>query len=716
MRKKSKFKQLSVKSLVLFSLLAATVPVHTYADGSQVATDAVFDVPSVGSVWINDKSYFELKDARLSVGAENNTVTFTVKVVNGGTSDILFIDYWVRMLSSAGANFTINVMPQDKDKNVIPAGGTQEIKFYANVTSAIQLKDLQFKIIKWDFSSAEYQKTLGTLQIPENYTTVAPAGSKANIKISKTSLQGFIKRATISSNEENFLPSIILELQNTDIRSLKLPTMNYMIRTSDGLLYPLTASGVTNTTTIDPLMKKEITLTGKLPRSISDQNWELVITENTTTGETTSVNTAFAEFKIPNPTEDTSSTEKEQSFSNESGTYVATLESIQRVPWEDDDLLSASIVLKSKESKPLSIPNLTGYIELDDSVKVEVKVIRTDNVIGLQPDKEVRVQLLGPIPYTYEYSKLTVHLQESVKSGSGSTNATVTDLVTFKVDAGVDNVPLVKAGDRYTLGGVGRSGGYYVHALHKFSGKSSDLITTEVEIENLEKRSNELSKLVAHFKGEDGTVYPATITDIKTKISPSGKALVNIWANVAKSKSNEITELMIGEGVTQGKYSTIAEKPDAYVNAVSFALPEEKPIVMDTIKNIDLFPYTLNLSRVGTSVNKNVVKVNFEYDLEKNTQYEVNTEDYKLNLELEDADGKAKLDWTFNVEKEADGKTTGTNTLQLGKNKMEQTKTDEDFLYKVTTLKKYKLNLYVVFQGQKRLISSKELDWFYFSD
>lgn len=725
MNRKSKFKRLTVKSIVLLSLLAATIPVHTYADGTEVTAESVFDVPSVGTVRINDNSYFELKDARLSVGAENNTVTFTVKVVNGGTSDILFIDYWVRMLSSSGANFTINVMPQDKDKNVIPAGGTQEIKFYANVTSAVQLKDLQFRIIRWDFSAPEYQRTLGTLQIPADYTTVAPAGAKANIKISKTSVQGYIKRATISSNEENFLPSILLELQNTDVRSLKLPTMSYMIRTSDGLLYPLTASGVTTTTTIDPLMKKEIMLTGKLPRSISDQNWELVITESTATGDNSAVNAAFAEFKIPSPTEDTSSTEREQSFSNEDGTYVATLESIQRVPWEDDDLLSASILLRSKESKPLPIPDLSGYIELDDSVKVEVKVIRTDNVIGLQPDKEVRIQLLGTIPYTYEYSKMTVKLQEKAASGGGTTanNGTVVDLVAFKLDDAVDAIPQVKQGERYNIGGIGRSGSYFVRALHNYSGKSSDLITAQVEIENLEKRATDLSKLVAHFKGTDGTVYPATITEVKTKISPSNKALVQVWANVAKSKTGEITQLLIGEGVTQGKYSTPAEQPDAYVNSVAFDLPKEQPIVQDTIKDIDIFPYKLSLSKVGTSVTESVIKVAFDYELDKDTQYEVNLDDYKMILELEDADGKARMEWPLNIEKDAGGQSGSSGTsaadstvFRLGSNKMELTKTDRDFIFKVTLLKNYKLNLYSVFQGQKRLVASKDLEWFYLSD
>lgn len=724
MIRKNKLKRLTVSSVMLFSLLAGSVPIHTYADSSQITADSVFDVPVVGSVWVNNNSYFELKDVRLSVGNESKTVTFTVKVVNGGDSDLLFNDYWVRMISASGANFTINVMPQDKDKNVIPSGGTQEIKFYANVTQAVQLKDLQFKIIKWDFTLPEYQKTLGIVQVPENYTTVAPIGAKANIKISKTSMQSYIKRATISSNEENYLPTILLELHNTDIRTLKLPTLNYMIRTEDGLLYPLTAAGVTNTTTIDPLMKKEITLSGKLPRSISDQNWELVITEVTAISDKENVTTAFAELKIPTPTEDTSSTEREQSFSNESGTYMAKLESIQRVPWEDDDLLSASIILKSKESKPLPIPDLTGYIELDDSVRVDVKIIRTDNVIGLQPDSEVRVQLLGTIPYTYEYSKMTVHLQEK-KAGSGGTssssNATVTDLVAFKLDSAVDTIPQVAAGERYKLGGLGRSGNYFVHAFYNYKGKSSDLMTVQVEIENLEKRANELSKLVAHFKGSDGTIYPATITEIKTKISPSNKALVQIWANVSKSKSSDITQLLIGEGITQGKYSLLADKPDAYVNSVAFELPKEQPFTPDTIKDIDIFPYKLSLSRLGTSMDKDDITVKFDYELEKNTQYEVNIDDYKLSLEIEDEEGKASMDWTINFEKEAtqsgsSNATTSSTTFQLGSNKMELKKTDKDFKYKVTSLKKYKLNLYVVFQGQKRQVASKQLDWFYFSD
>ena len=713
MARQSKFKRMSVKSLVVLSLMAGTAPIHTYADGTEVQAttqETIFGIPVVGSVNIGNNSYFELKDARLSVGTENNVVTFTVKVVNGGSSDLQFIDYWVRLQSKAGASFTVNIMPQDRDKNVIPAGGSQEIKFYSNVPLNTTLQDLLFRVVVWDWNlpSSDYQRTLGTVEIPASYTTVAPVGAKANIQIARTSLTSSIKKATISRNEEHYLPTVTLELQNTDTRSVKLPALGYMIRTGDGLLYPLQPTVSTENVSIDPLMKKEIILTGKIPRSISEENWQLVVTESVQTGTSGTIQTAVAEMAIPQPAEEPSETEKEQSFSNANGTYVATLGSIQRVPWEDDDLITATITLKSKDEKSLPIPALTGYIKLDDSVKVNVQVVQADNVIGLQPGKEVRFQLLGRIPYTYEFSNLSVHLQEK-EQGSGNTE-TLADLVQFKIPGTIDNVPVVNAGETYNIGGIGRSAGYYVRSFQTFEGKSSDLIAAQIEVENLEKRANELSEIITHFKGADGTIYPASISEIKTKISPSNKALVNIWANVAKSKTNEINQILVGEGITEGKFTPPGGTPDAYVNAVAFNLPEKDASVSKSLQGIQLFPYTINLSKIGTIPEQNQVIIKFDYELDKDASYEINNEDFKIIMELKDKTSDFSVEQVFSLES-GDGQ-----VLKLGKEQKEISINSPDFIYKVSLLKKYDLNIYHLFQGQKRLIATKELDWFYYSD
>lgn len=736
--KKLKLRQAAASSIMAFAMLTTPIlslPLYASeadagAESTAVVQETFFDIPSVGTVALSGDSFFELKDLRSTAGSENTTVTFTVRIVNGGTEDIQFIDYWVRMQSVSGANYTINVMPQDKDKNLIPAGGEQEIKFYAQVTKGITLQDLQFQFIKWDFSSPNYQRILGTLKVDDQYSTVAPANSRANFRIGKTNFQGYIKKANVGRSEEHLLPTIQWELRNTDSRSLQLPKLTFMIRTSDGLLYPL-HSNLGEAVAVDPLITKEITLTGKLPLTISEQGWELVVTEQAATGNENVTQTAFAEMQLPAFSEEIPQTERTQSFTNTEGEYIASLETIHRMPWEDQDLLTASIVLKSNEGKPLPIPEMTAYMQLDKAVKVEAQIIRTDNVIGLQPDKEVRIQLIGSIPYTYDYSELKIVLQEKSKDSTGgtggggtpntATNGESGNLVAFVTDSVIDSIPTVTAGETYKIGGMGRAGQYGIHSLVKYETTSSDIVVAYLEVENLERRATDISKLIAHFQAEDGTTFPANFTEVKSKVSPSGKALIQVWSNISKSKSASVNQLLIGEAVSKGQYATEEGAADAYVNSVLFRLPAEKPIIEDSIKDIDIFPYTLSLSRVGTSVANSEVKVEFNYELSKDAQYVFNPEDYSIFFEMVDADGLAKMDWTFaldqpKVEGSKDTSPIDPTRLILGSHKMQVSKNDQEFVYKTSYMKDYRLNIYTIFQGQKRLVATKTLGWFYYSD
>jgi hypothetical protein len=723
----SKFKRLAAQSMVVATLLSgATVPYaavpQVYADDAGTAQETLYEVPSIGTVYITGKSYIEIKDVVMSAGTDSNLVTFTLKLTNGDAGDIPFIDYWVRLISSSDVKHTVKLAnPEDEEKNIVPPGTSQEFKFMADVSSTVRLSDLTFRIIEWDFSSPDtnYERALGEVKVPADYSPVVPANAESIVKLAKTSVKTHIKKAAIGSNSENYLPNLLFELENVDTRSVKLPNLQFTLRTADGLLYPLQVSGLSGQAAIDPLMKKEITLSGKLPKAVNPDGWQLIVTETADGGNNSGRAMPVAIYEVPKPAEEQLATEKEQAFYGANGYYLAKLESVQRVPWEDEDLIAVSIVLKPNEDRPLPIPNLTGYLKLDDAVQVYAKVIRMDNVIALQPGKETRIQLLGRIPYTYEYSTLSVHLQEKSSSGGGDPGE-VTDLVAFRLDSSLDSVPLVSAGEHYKIGGIGRSGDYTVHAFHRFTGNNTVVLTAQVAVENLEKRPNELSKLVAQFKSSDGTVYPASITEIKSKINPSGKALLFVWANVAKNKSEDITQLIVGEGVKDDQFAQPTDQPDGYVNAVSFVLPKEKTEPQNTIKQIDLFPYTLSLSRVGASVEigQGIVNISFDYKLEKDSTYETNPNDYKIMIEMEDNNGLATLAKTFSIEAQnQDGGGNGDNqTLLLGEHTMKTSVNDSEFIYKTRFMDKYKLNIYQLFQGQKKLIASKELDWFIYSD
>ncbi|MFK7694770.1 hypothetical protein [Paenibacillus sp. HJGM_3] len=722
MAKPSRFKRLTVQSAVVFTLLAGAVVPYAYADQAQItASNELYNLPSVGSVYITDKSYFEIKEANLSVGSDQNVVNFRVKIYNGEASDLSLIDYWIKLQSTSGIKYTVNVAPQDKDKNTISPQSSQEIMFYAKVGPTVGLADLIFKIIKWDFSIPGFEKNLGEITYPADYNNVVPAYRKRNLQILKTAVTTSIKKATIASNQDNYLPTLLVELQNADTRSLKLPQLQFSIRTPDGLQYPLQTTNLTDKTTIDPLMKKEITLSGTIPKSISAEGWQLVVEQVADTGNTGAVNLTLGVFEVPKPVESELSTEKEQSFTSKDGTYIAKLETIERLPWEDQDLISVKLSLRTSEDRSLPIPNLSGYFKLDDNVKVDAKLIRLDNVIGLRSDKDVEVQLVGKIPYTYEFSDVTIVLQEAASTGGTTTptgDTTGSELVQFKVSSTMDSVPLVKAGESIGIGGVGRSGEYQIHSIQTFQGKTSEVFAVQLSVQNSEKRMNDLSKLVAYFKTTDGTMIPAELSQIKNKIAPSNKALLNVSASFMKDGSNQVNQLIIGEALTDGKFTTGDGKPDSYVNAVSFAMPVENTTPINEIKNIEMFPYQLSLSKVGTSIKigqaSNNVKVSFNYDLQKQAGIEVNAQDYKIVFEMEDVKGLAKLSQVLDVETAAQA--GSTTVLQLGTNSMEFNLTDTELIYKTQNLQKYKLNIYQQFKDHKKLIASKELDWFVYSD
>jgi len=179
---------------------------------------------------------------------------------------------------------------------------------------------------------------------------------------------------------------------------------------------------------------------------------------------------------------------------------------------------------------------------------------------------------------------------------------------------------------------------------------------------------------------------------------------------VAKSKTNEIQQILIGEGITEGKFTPPGGTSDAYVNAVAFNLPEKDAAVSNSLQGIQLFPYTINFSKIGTIPEQNQVIIKFDYELDKDASFEVNSEEFKVIMQLKDKNSDFSVEQIFSLES-GEGQ-----VLKLGKEQKEITINSPDFIYKVSLLKKYDLNIYHQFQGQKRLIATKELDWFYYSD
>ncbi|WP_068774460.1 hypothetical protein [Paenibacillus sp. FJAT-26967] len=675
--------------------------------------------PAIGAVSVNGGSSFELKKIQMLPDPSGNIVTFTVNIHNKGNSDLSLVDYWFRLKGKSGNAYSVRMMPQDKVVKQVGAHSNEEITYYAKVGSGLKLQDLQLQIIKWDSSQANFEKVLGQVSIPASYTGVTPKGESASFQTGSSELKLSTQKFTNGKNEKYYLPAITLRLENTGGSAVVLPDIQYSLRTPEGLLYPLEAKKAKDLT-ISPKDSKDIQLTGTIPLKAGEKGWELVLTQ---IHPELKFNTLLAAQQLPAPSETTGGEAgRETQFMNKSGLYTANLSGIYRLPWEDQDILTANLRLSNQGEQSLPIPDMTAYFLLDNAVRVEAKIVRTDKVIGIDPGAVLAVEILGKIPYTYEYKEVKLVLQEK------ESETQMNDLLELTAKSELQKLPFIGLGSTYKREDTGRKASYTVSEIHTYAGLSGNIVSAELDIENLEKRFTPLTGLVAHFQLKDGKVYPATVSEIKKSIAPNGKARANVWTTIPEGVDMENVHLLLGDAVTltEGTVKQTgaqqAAKPDAYVKPMTFALPKEKNDVKDKLKDLDLFPYIVSFSRINTSINTDVLSLKFDYNIRKKLLTESSPDGHKLVLVFEDFNGKKSFEKSYDLKnwEPREGQTAEQVTeaeLRIGsKEQFEIRVQDADLIYKQRFLEKFHLSVYHEFQGQRKMIARQSLDWFVFSD
>lgn len=717
-----RFKGVKVVSSLAIALVVASHPLTipyvgsgkyiAAAAGSDSAYDA--EIPVIDSVTLNNLQSVDLSDITVYPDGKNNRVTFTLTFHNNNSVDMDFINYWVRLQSAAGQSYSVSLLPQDKQKNKIPSLSSETFSFYANVGKEVSLQDLRFKLIQWDFSIAGYERTLGTLQVPDDFVLETKPDQWRTAWVNQIKTTSKVKSMRIAKQDKSNQVSIKYILKNIDALPLSVPELQFKLKTSNGLMYPLKATVLTKDALIQPLEEKEATLTGNVPSEVTLDGAQLVITKTDAVNNNT-FTTAIAyyqlmEKKLEAPIEST-----EQLFSTASGSYGAIVNHISRVPWDDKDIavLDVTITNKGKESVP--VPQLGSYLMIDDSVKVESQNIRMDKGIALKPDQSVNVQIIGKIPYTYEFDRVKLVLQELSKEGDKTSSSDVAEIM---VKADYSGTPTVAPGDSYvTDNKLMDSITYAVSDVQRYSSENESIYMVQVEMTNSDKRQLSLNNLVGYFKMSDGVTVAAVNVTNKGKIPPNGKTYLYFYTVIPQSYELDGGSLIIGRAVSDGKLAEGEAKADAYVNAVNFGLPQEKKQAQDNFKNIRIGNYTLNFNKIKTSIyyKEEQANLEFDYQLNKNLLLATDPATHKVEVELVDPVGKVRLTETFDLEK-------GGTSLLLGKQTAKVSKVQENLATNIYSLKKYTLNIYDLIQIEggennfKRLVASRELDWYVESD
>ncbi|MFC0215889.1 hypothetical protein ACFFK0_26175 [Paenibacillus chartarius] len=750
-------------NLTLSAALAATLCAGSFAaDGNLFAgrahaaeAAAVLPEPLVGIAKLDGARTAEVRNMYIIPGASSTQLTFKVRVYNNDDREMFFMDYGMRVFSADGGELNAKLLAKDKSKNRIGPHAYEDFTYAADIPLPFQFPGVTFKFVMWDMNYVNYERPLSQIVTAADYSFVTPQGRTRVADVAGTQLEIGIPEARLSRNERNWLPTVWLTLNNVGIKSIEAPGVQAYLRAADGALYPLTMKPLADKA-LNPRAAKRTEWTATVPATVPTEGWQVVLTEpesgqTAETAEPAEVRLPIATLELPAFTSSTSGqAQTEYAIQSATGLFGVTLNALERMPWEENDLVSADITLVNKGEEALPLPELLGYFLLDGKVKVEAKAVRLAEQIGIAPQGQARIRLYGKIPYTYSFAKAKLVLQEKEKAEDGGTDRTV-ELLTLESDQTTLNMPLVAEGQSWLTTNAGREAELTVRKVQVYESELNDLYVAELLVRNQGLRPRAIGERTAFLKMEGGALFPATLTQSRAKLAPTGRALVTVSAVLPKGLVQEgkrAEALLVGDSVTDGALTASAgttdtvgtgtstaatasggtetaaagtgaqaaqsaqsARPDAYVNAAMFALPAPQRNTADTLLGLELYPFTVSFSKFASSVDfvNSQLTIRFHYKLGQDPSVLANTEGRKVILEF--VDGKDST-IKFTQELSLGAAYAKEGALTLGEADYEFMKVDKQMVPNMSFSTPYTLNVYDVMPGgERRLVAAQKLSW-----
>jgi hypothetical protein len=629
----------------------------------------------------NDSTYYFNTELKL-VNSGNRSVTTPVYTFYALTTEGIIYQL-------TGPTEALQLQPREEKKNQLSA----------SIPGSIKQDGWQLIIATQD-ATAKLDIPLLIFQIPNSSgDPTSSSNLKKTIIIDDTSVEGTLKSVNLNENDTKNAISLVYSLENKGFKTVTIPNYQYQIKTTEGITYPLSSPGAD--LKINARETKELYMNTTFPATVNTDQLQLVVS---IPAEDKKPAIPVAVYNIDKSALQPGTTEGSAQFSNKYGVYTIKLNSVQRMPWEDDDIIAADITILNGSSSSLPIPNLSGLFEFDGVAVNEddIKLVKLDNLLSVPAKSQSNMILYVKIPYTYTYGQVKLNL---VEKGIGE-NPTSTQVASFLSAASTLETPTVKSGESLQLTDIGKRAGVSVRNAYVYKGDTTDMYYAELVMDNQEKRATKLTSLAGYLRTSDDVILPASVSVVKNAVTPSGKVLLSFWSRIPKQYSADQVDIIVGEGVKGGALAAGDDVSDAIVRAAT--LEHTKTAVTTSgITALKINPYNIALREFRVRyTDSETLTVDYQYDLSKVTEFEQTPAGHSMILEF--ISGSFKDEHEITIE---GGAATNTNMV-IG------TSTSQTFTFKGAELfnkvkigSDYTINIYDSFEGHKRLIGTVSMSW-----
>ncbi|ASA21402.1 hypothetical protein [Paenibacillus donghaensis] len=613
--------------------------------------------------------------------------------------------YFELALDSAQSGYKIQ--PQEK----------KIIYYLTEIPSYLKTENMKLQFTQTDptlkLEMAKHSFMLPAAKIPN--LVVGPDGVR-KISINSNTLQFRLANANVFSEDSVAKWSLQLKVKNSGKKAVTLPTYELAVKTATGTTFPVNAKAL-NGIVVKPLEEKVVQLTAEVPLEVDQSSLQLQMIEAVSAapdavevgggaggkagGEAsapTTVPTSTATLRVPvayftMPLALKTEAQKGQVYSmtNQYGSFSYNLHSLQRLPWKDDDILVARLSLTNTQKDSLTLPALKGAIKLDnDDYTAGTELFVDKDTTTIAPGATVEIDVLAKVPYTEEYNNLKLSLYSVVKEEN-------VPFLSFTTDSVMNAVETVKTGGSYSVVGKGKNAKVLENKTAVYEGVNSKVLYSEMLLTSEEKRQSKMARIQAYYRTSDGEFYEAVSNQPEMSAAPGGKQLITFWAKLPRSVSITDLQLYMGPGITGTKLTEVGQEPTGFINIAALQLNPQVNVADTNLLKVALYPYTLAVTRSEgrTQIGSDSINVTMNYNLTRDSSYDMGTFSHKLVLKMTDPFGQSQ-ERSLNIGTEL---TEGTNNTYAA--------SFTNHIYKSITGGTYKLTLYDEFQGERIELASQ---------
>lgn len=572
----------------------------TYSNVTPVGKDRIID--KNGSNILTTVSALQL----VEVG-DKTEAYLSIYLTNKSESAITLDNYKYYLRTISNSYYALE--PEVAEIKILP-GEKKKINFYAKIPLNMLKKTYQLFISEETGTDTKKELPVAYygLMIRSQANTITEINKVNTLSIEGQSVQTKLVNTMVDTNTEYHNITMSYQLENISKQPVKLPKYQYYLSSANKALYPFEITSEEET--LLPGMKKEIVMSTSIPANLSLSNMKLIVKKAAEEGKNNDY--LIAQYKVPQSTPITQNSKT--TYVNKQGVYEISVDNFERLPWDTSDIVNATITVKNigKETQPM--PKLAATTWLS-GVKIdskEINILQVQESLGLQPGESSKLILTTKVSDQANFENAKILLSEVVDEKPVST------IGNFMVTAADAKLPIYQSGSTayYTMEQPGVEAQLNVLESNTYSSDSNNVVETLLTYRNTGKRYSKLPSIQAYYLAEDGINIPAKVTVVENEVGPGSANLISISANVPKKYAAKDLQLLVGQGIAQGKYITGSEKPDSYVNAAILGLAEEGTTVDNLFAPQDIRPYTFKINKISANVGgETQVRFNFNYNL-----------------------------------------------------------------------------------------------------